>query len=145
MRELRALSRKRWSRPLAEERIEAIVFLTVGNQCALWESLLPEEMRRLPHELGRVDSLLDHPAFFAPVRPPRRQRTHRSPSTVDWKHCDATPSDSATYRYGYGHDATTNEMVSPATSEAPPSINRAGDELTTPLGVCPRGQTTEGE
>jgi IS5 family transposase len=32
----------------------------------LWESLLPEEVLRLPAELARVDVLLDDPAFFAP-------------------------------------------------------------------------------
>jgi IS5 family transposase len=35
----------------------------------LWESVLPEELRRLPEELGRVDALLDDPAFFAPFVP----------------------------------------------------------------------------
>ena len=52
--------------PLVAEGIEAIVFRTVGDQCSLWESLLPEEVRQLPEELARVDALLDDPAFFAP-------------------------------------------------------------------------------
>ena len=34
----------------------------------LWEALLPEELRRLPLELARVDALLDDPVFFARVR-----------------------------------------------------------------------------
>jgi len=62
---------------LVAEGIEAIVFRTVGDQCSLWESLLPEEVRRLPEELARVDALLDDPAFFAPFVPffdPRRGR-----------------------------------------------------------------------
>jgi len=42
------------------------VFRTIGDQCSLWESLLPEEVLRLPAELARVDVLLDDPAFFAP-------------------------------------------------------------------------------
>lgn len=54
---------------LVAEGIEAIVFRTVGDQCSLWESLLPEEVRRLPEELARVDVLLDDPAFFAPFVP----------------------------------------------------------------------------
>lgn len=33
----------------------------------LWEALLPEELRRLPLELARVDAL-DDPVFFARVR-----------------------------------------------------------------------------
>jgi transposase, IS5 family len=51
------------------EGIEAIVFRTVGDLCSLWESVLPEELRRLPEELARVDALLDDPAFFAPFVP----------------------------------------------------------------------------
>jgi len=48
------------------EAIEAIVFRTVGDQCSLWESVLPEELPRLPEELARVDALLDDSAFFTP-------------------------------------------------------------------------------
>ena len=51
------------------EGIEAIVFRTVGDQPSLWESVLPEELRRLPEELARVDALLDDPAFFTPFVP----------------------------------------------------------------------------
>jgi hypothetical protein len=45
------------------------VFRTVGDQCSLWESVLPEELQRLPEELARVDALLDDPAFFTPFVP----------------------------------------------------------------------------
>jgi IS5 family transposase len=45
------------------------MFRTVGDQPALWESLLPAEVLRLPAELARVDALLDDPAFFAPFAP----------------------------------------------------------------------------
>jgi transposase, IS5 family len=54
---------------LVAEGIEAIVFRTVGDQCSLWESMLPEEVRRLSEELARVDALLDDPAFFRPFVP----------------------------------------------------------------------------
>ena len=54
---------------LVVEGIEAIVFRTVGDQCSLWESVLPEELRRLPEELARVDALLDDSVFFAPFVP----------------------------------------------------------------------------
>ena len=54
---------------LGLEGIEAIVFRTVGDQPSLWESILPEEVRRLPDELARVDALLDDPAFFTPFVP----------------------------------------------------------------------------
>ena len=52
---------------LVAEGIEAIVFRTVGDQPSLWESILPEQVRRLPEELARVDALLDDPAFVAPL------------------------------------------------------------------------------
>ena len=39
---------------------------TVADQPTLWEAILPEELRRLPVELSRVDVLLDDPVFFAP-------------------------------------------------------------------------------
>ena len=42
------------------------MFRTVGDQVSLFESVLPEELLRLPEELARVDALLDDPAFFAP-------------------------------------------------------------------------------
>jgi IS5 family transposase len=45
------------------------VFRTVGDQPALGESILPEQVRRLPEELARVDALLDDPAFFTPFVP----------------------------------------------------------------------------
>ncbi len=45
------------------------MFRTVGDQQSLWESVLPEEVLRLPEELARVDALLDDPVFFAPFVP----------------------------------------------------------------------------
>ena len=54
---------------LVAEGIEAIVFRTVNDQPSLWELVLPEEVRRLPEELARVDALLDDPVFFAPFVP----------------------------------------------------------------------------
>ena len=51
------------------------MFRTVGDRCWLWESVLLEELGRLPEELARVDALLDDPAFFRPFVPffdPRR-------------------------------------------------------------------------
>jgi len=54
---------------LGLEGIEAIVFRTVGDQESLWESLLPDEVRRLSEELSRVDGLLNDPAFFVPFVP----------------------------------------------------------------------------
>ncbi|ABG99539.1 probable transposase (plasmid) [Rhodococcus jostii RHA1] len=45
------------------------MFRTVGDQPSLFESVLPQELLRLPAELERVDALLDDPAFFAPFVP----------------------------------------------------------------------------
>ncbi len=45
------------------------MFRTIGDQPSLWESLLPQEVLRLPEELARVDALLDDPAFCAPFAP----------------------------------------------------------------------------
>jgi IS5 family transposase len=54
---------------LVAEGIEAIVFRTVNDQPTLWDAILPSELLVLPAELGRVDVLLDDPAFFAPFVP----------------------------------------------------------------------------
>jgi hypothetical protein len=55
------------------------MFRTVGDQCSLWESVLPEELQRLPEELARVDALLDDPAFFAPFVPFFDPQTNTAP------------------------------------------------------------------
>ncbi|MET9336315.1 ISNCY family transposase [Nonomuraea sp. NPDC003804] len=39
-----------------------------GQQIALWETLLPEEVTRLPQELARIDVYLDDERFIAPWR-----------------------------------------------------------------------------
>jgi transposase, IS5 family len=45
------------------------VFRTVGDQPSLFESVLPEQLLRLPVELARVDAMLDDSVFFAPFVP----------------------------------------------------------------------------
>jgi IS5 family transposase len=45
------------------------VFRTVGDQASLFEAVLPEELRRLPAELARVDAWLNDPRFFVPFVP----------------------------------------------------------------------------
>jgi transposase, IS5 family len=42
---------------------------TVADQPTLWEAILPDELRRLPAELARIDVLLDDSMFFAPFAP----------------------------------------------------------------------------
>src|SRR3954454_12949962 len=41
---------------------------TRNSQPTLWESVLPDELLRLPAELARVDALLDDERFFAPFQ-----------------------------------------------------------------------------
>jgi IS5 family transposase len=55
--------------PDGSELVFPVAFRTVGDQCSLWESVLPEELLRLSEELARVDVLLDDPAFFASFVP----------------------------------------------------------------------------
>jgi IS5 family transposase len=45
------------------------VLRTIGDPVSLWESLLPQEVLRLPGQLARVDALLDDPVLFAPFVP----------------------------------------------------------------------------
>jgi transposase, IS5 family len=45
------------------------VFRTVGDQPSLFESVLPEQLLRLPDELAQVDAMLDDSVFFAPFVP----------------------------------------------------------------------------
>src|SRR5919106_1551037 len=42
---------------------------TRATEVSLWEAVLPEELRRLPEQLARVDALLDDPGFLAPFEP----------------------------------------------------------------------------
>ena len=51
---------------LGQDGIEGHRVRTVGNQCSLWEAMLPEHVRRLPEELAPVDAYLDDPRFIAP-------------------------------------------------------------------------------
>jgi IS5 family transposase len=55
---------------------------TCALDASLWEAVLPEEVLRLPEELGRVDALLDDPAFFAPFAPP-----------IQWDPAEPPPGD----------------------------------------------------
>lgn len=65
MRDWLVRGRKHGLNPWAR-RDGAIVLRTVGDQPSLFESVLPEQLLRLPVELARVDALLDDPVFFAP-------------------------------------------------------------------------------
>ena len=56
---------------------------TVADQPSLWEAILPDELRRLPVELARVDALLDDPVFFAPFVPFFNPRMGRPSTPVE--------------------------------------------------------------
>src|SRR5262245_65854764 len=60
------------------------MFRTVGDRPALWESLLPAEVLRLPQELARVDALLDDPVFFAPFVPYFHPVLGRPSTPAEW-------------------------------------------------------------
>jgi len=68
----------RWLQSPFAKAIGATVLRTkVDLQPMLWESILPDEFRRLPPGLSAIDRLLDDPVFFAPFVPffdPRRGR-----------------------------------------------------------------------
>ena len=53
---------------------------TLADQPSLWDAVLPDELRRLPAELARVDAWLDDPVFLAPFEPFFHARLGR-PST----------------------------------------------------------------
>jgi IS5 family transposase len=57
-----------------------LMLRTHAEQVSLWEAVLPDEVRRLPVELERVDRLLDDGVFFGPFVPFFHPRAGR-PST----------------------------------------------------------------
>jgi transposase, IS5 family len=82
------------------------VFRTVGDQPSLFESVLPEELLRLPEHLARVDAMLDDPAFFAPFVPFFDPRIGRP----------STPMETylrlmfLKFRYGLGYESLCAEV-----------------------------------
>jgi transposase, IS5 family len=52
---------------LAAQPIGAVMLRTTNPQHSLWEAILPDACLRLPAELARVDTVLDAPAFLAPL------------------------------------------------------------------------------
>ncbi len=82
------------------------MFRTVGDQPTLWESILPDELRRLPVELARVDALLDDPVFFTPFVPFFDPRLGRP----------STPMETClrlmflTFRYRLGYESLCREV-----------------------------------
>jgi transposase, IS5 family len=82
------------------------VLRTVGDQVSLFESVLPEELLRLPAELARVDALLDDQAFFAPFVPFFDPRLGR-PSTPIQTYLRLM---FLKFRYGLGYESLCREV-----------------------------------
>jgi IS5 family transposase len=119
------------------EGIEAIVFRTVGVQPSLWDSVLPEALRRLPEELARVDALLADPVVLCAVFDPRMGRPLTPMETylrlmflkfryrlgyealcrevtdsISWRRLCRIPLDGGErFPIGHGTDATTPEWT----------------------------------
>jgi transposase, IS5 family len=58
---------KESTRSLAAQPIGAVMLRTTNPQPSLWEAILPDACLGLPAELARVDTVLDAPAFLAPL------------------------------------------------------------------------------
>ena len=52
--------------PFAKAIGATVLRTKVDPQPMLWESILPDEFRRLPPGLSAIDRLLDDPVFFEP-------------------------------------------------------------------------------
>jgi len=57
---------------------------TRAVEVSLWEAVPPEEVRRLPEELARVDALLDDPVFLAPFVPYFHPVLGRPSTPAEW-------------------------------------------------------------
>jgi IS5 family transposase len=63
--------------------LEVTVLRETDPQTTIWELLLPEELKRLPAELAKVDAYLDDERFIAPWRALFDQRLGRPSVPVD--------------------------------------------------------------
>jgi transposase, IS5 family len=86
--------------------LEATVLRETDPQTTIWELLLPEEAKRLPAELARIDAYLDDERFLAPWRVLFSARLGRPSVPVDTllrllylKH-----------RYGLGYESLCREV-----------------------------------
>src|SRR6266511_1319474 len=86
--------------------LEVAVLRETDPQPSLWEVLLPDEAKRLPAELARIDAYLDDERFVAPWRALFDQRLGRPSVPVDTllrllylKH-----------RYGLGYESLCREV-----------------------------------
>jgi IS5 family transposase len=89
--------------------LEVTVLRDSDPQPSLWEALLPEQARRLPAELAKVDAYLDDERFLAPWRVLFDRRLGRPSVPIDTllrllclKH-----------RYGLGYESLCREVSDP--------------------------------
>jgi IS5 family transposase len=87
--------------------VEATVLRETDPQTTIWELLLPDEAKRLPAELVRVDAYLDDECFIAPWRPLFDRRLGRPSVPIETllrllylKH-----------RYGLGYESLCREVA----------------------------------
>jgi transposase, IS5 family len=76
-------------------------------QITLWELLLPEEAKRLPAELVRVDAYLDDECFIAPWRALFDRRLGRPSVPVD----TLLRLRYLKHRYGLGYESLCREVA----------------------------------
>jgi IS5 family transposase len=110
------------------EGIEAIMLRTVGDQESLWEAVLPDEVRRLPKELARVDAMLHDPAFFAPFVPFFDPRIGRPSTPMDVYHGlnEALLAKAAEAKLLRTARVRVDTMVLPANVSLPDRLGPAG-------------------
>jgi len=110
---------------------------TYAEQVSLWEAVLPDEVRRLPVELERVDRLLDDGVFFGPFVPFFHPRAGRP----------STPMETylrlmfLKFRHGLGYESLCREVADslPLAAVLPDPVGWGGaapddvDEVDDPL------------
>jgi IS5 family transposase len=74
---------------------------------SLWEAVLPEELRRLPAELERVDAILDDDRFLVPFRSRLTATTGRPTIPVE----TYLRLMYLKYRYGLGYETLVREVA----------------------------------
>src|SRR5919198_4931253 len=87
-------------------RWRATVLRETDPQATIWELLLPEEAKRLPAELARVDAYLDDERFIAPWRALFSKRLGRPSVPID----TLLRLLYLQHRYGLGYESLCREV-----------------------------------
>ena len=89
---------------------------TTNPQHSLWEAILPDACLGLPAELARVDTLLDDPAFLAPLAAhfdPRLGRPGQQRLVQPVGHRLTHPAGQLDQRGRMGHPAAKGDAAEP--------------------------------